>query len=136
MKVREAKFLTPLDTRDSEDGKNAILLWPLRFYSYRLKRVVVAPRGMVTDFASIPRGLWNLFPKRGKHDRAAVIHDAGYRGRLEDVIGNHFPVSKSQADDLFDEALKVCGVNTFSRAVMVRTVRWFGRPSAKDTVDE
>jgi hypothetical protein len=130
--MREAKFLTPLDTRDSEDGENARLLSPLRFYSHLLRRTVVAPRLMATDFASIPRLLWVLFPKRGKHDRAAVIHDGGYRGKLQDVCGHPYPVSKSTADSLFDEALRVCGVNPFQRTFMVRAVRWFGRPSAKD----
>jgi hypothetical protein len=130
--MREAKFLTPLDTRDSEDGENSVLLRPLRFFSAKLGRTVIAPRGMVTDFASIPRGLWNLFPKRGKHDRAAVIHDAGYRGRLQDAMSDKvLLLEKKVVDDLFDEALQVCGVNRFSRAVMVRAVRWFGRPSAK-----
>jgi hypothetical protein len=128
--MREAKFLTPLDTRDAEDGTNAILLHPLRFFSRTLGRTVVAPRGMETDYASIPRGVWNLFPKRGKHDRAAVIHDAAYRHRLQDVVGNPFGVSKKVADDLFEEALRVCGVGWFSRTFMVRAVRIFGRPKA------
>jgi hypothetical protein len=125
----EAAFFTPLDIRDAEDGENAFLLAPLKFRSARLGRTVVAPRGMSTDFASIPRGVWNLIPKRGKHDRAAVIHDAAYRGHLHDVLGNSFHVSKRVADDLFDEALSVCGVNWLSRTLMVRAVRWFGRPS-------
>lgn len=128
--MSEAKFLTPLDIRDLEDGTNAILLAPLRFYSATLQRTVVAPRLMRTDFASIPRGVWNLFPKRGKHDRAAVIHDAAYRGRLEDVVRQPLPVTKEVADNLFDEALRVCGVNKFSRTLMVLAVRWFGRPKS------
>jgi hypothetical protein len=119
--MREAKFLTPLDTRDAEDGTNAILLHPLRFFSRTLGRTVVAPRGMETDYASIPRGVWNL---------AAVIHDAAYRHRLQDVVGNPFGVSKKVADDLFEEALRVCGVGWFSRTFMVRAVRIFGRPKA------
>jgi hypothetical protein len=125
----EARFLTPLDTRDAEDGENATLLAPLKFYSATLGRTVVAPTGMWTDFASIPRGVWNLIPKRGKHDRAAVIHDAGYRGKLEDVLKNPLGVSKQVADNLFDEALRACGVGWFSRTLMVRAVKIFGRPS-------
>jgi len=125
--MSEAKFLTPLDTRDSEDGENATLLAPLRFYSAKYKRTFIVPAGMLTDFASIPRGLWNLFPKRGKHDRAAVLHDAAYRGRLLDILRNPFPVPKDVADDLFDEALRVCGVSWFTRVTMVRAVKIFGR---------
>lgn len=129
--MREAKFLTPLDTRDSEDGKNAVLLTNLRFFSAQLQRTVMAPRGMETDFASIPWGVWNLFPKRGLHDRAAVIHDAAYRGRLRDVVGNPIGVSKKVADNLFDEALRASGVSWFARTFMVLAVRIFGRPKDK-----
>jgi hypothetical protein len=125
----EAKFLTPLQTQDI-DGTEAILLTSLRFFSARLKRIVVAPAGFRTDFASIPRGLWNLFPKRGKHDRAAVLHDAAYRKKLRNAQGDIFILTKAQADDLFDEALSVCGINRVSRFCMVRAVKWFGDPKA------
>lgn len=125
----EAKFLSPLDSRDLNDGKDAILLHALRFRSEKLGIVVVAPKGMETDFASIPRGVWNLIPKRGKHDRAAVIHDAAYRGMLQTSHGYTMLVTKRVADNLFDEACKVCEVGWLTRVLMVRAVKLFGRPS-------
>ena len=131
-RAKTAKFVcSPLDTRDCGDGKNAILLAPVRFYSAKLGRTVVAPAGMKTDFASIPRGVWNVIPKRGKHDRAAVIHDAGYRGFLKDILGNPLHVSKQVSDDLFDEGMRVDGVSLWQRVLMYRAVRLFGRPTDK-----
>lgn len=123
-----AQFLSPLRLEDV-DGAEGILLEPLRFYSDRLKRIVVAPAGFKTDFASIPRGLWNIFPKRGKHDKAAVLHDAAYRNVLQGHLGNLLTLPKNQCDGLFAETMEVSGVGWFSRTSMVRAVEWFGGPS-------
>jgi hypothetical protein len=38
-------------------------------------RSYTAPAGTLTDFASVPRPAWWIFPKNGKHSKAAVIHD-------------------------------------------------------------
>jgi hypothetical protein len=40
--------------------------------------VIIVPAGYVTDFASVPEGLWNLFPPLGMWARAAIIHDYLY----------------------------------------------------------
>lgn len=108
------------------DGMEGILDAPLHFYSAELQMLVVAPTYMATDFASIPRGLWNVFPKRGKHDRAAVLHDAGYRGFLANADGRELMLPKALIDRLFLEAMKACGVGAFSRNAMYRAVSWFG----------
>ena len=36
---------------------------------------LIVPKGFITDFASIPRGLRWLLPKRGRYAYAAVLHD-------------------------------------------------------------
>lgn len=124
-----AQFVVPFDKLHIEDvdGVEGILEQPLSFYSADLKQLVIAPAYMVTDFASIPRGLWNVFPKRGKHDRAAVLHDAGYRGYLEGTGGRQLMLPKSDIDRLFNEAMGVCGVGAFARWSMYRAVSWFGK---------
>jgi len=45
--------------------------------------VITVPAGFVTDFASIPWGLWNLFPPFGPWARPAIIHDFLYETRGE-----------------------------------------------------
>lgn len=123
-----AQFVIPFDRLHIEDvdGMEGILEQPLHFYSAELGILVMAPAYMATDFASIPRGLWNILPKRGKHDRAAVIHDAGYRGFLQSADGRELMLSKNTIDRLFLEAMKACGVGAFSRQAMYRAVSWFG----------
>lgn len=105
-------FLTPLNLQDL-DGEHWQLLTPL-LYLAESKRITTVPAGFVTDFASIPRGLWNLLPKNGKHDRAAVLHDWLYA---------HNGVTRAQADALFREAMQADGVGRTSRTLMYLGVR-------------
>lgn len=75
------------------------------------------PRGFVTDFASVPRGLWNLFPPQGKYSAAAVVHDYLYRRTIWD---------RSICDAVLLEAMQSLGVNWLSRHLIYRAVRVFG----------
>jgi hydrogenase maturation factor HypF (carbamoyltransferase family) len=120
-----AKFLTPLRLEDI-DGEVAMLFEALVYESDVLGRTIEAPAMMVTDFASIPRGLWNILPKRGKHDRAAVLHDACYRGFIQ--------TTRKEADNVFLEAMEASGVGWLSRQLMYRAVRMFGRKAYREKV--
>lgn len=76
------------------------------------------PAGFETDFASIPRGLWNLFPPTGRYAPAAVLHDWMY---VEAVL------TKADADRIFRESMKELGVPYWKRWVMWAAVRSFGK---------
>lgn len=78
---------------------------------------IFVPAGFETDFASIPRGLWNLFPPTGSYGKAAVIHDFLYR---------MWGTSRADADKIFLEGMEVLGVNWVTRRVIYRAVRLFG----------
>jgi hypothetical protein len=124
-----AQFVIPYDHLhlDEVDGMEGILERPLHFYSADLGMLVIAPEHMATDFASIPRFLWSpLLPKRGKHDRAAVLHDAGYRGFLTNAAGRELMLPKDSIDRLFLEAMRVAGVWWLPRVLMFRAVVIFG----------
>lgn len=110
-------FLTPLHLEDI-DGAHWTLLTPL-IYRSAAKQLYVVPAGFTTDLASIPRGLWNLIPKTGKHDRAGVLHDwlCLHPGTL----------TQAQVDGLFREALEACGVGWLTRQIMWAAVRIRGR---------
>lgn len=127
----KAHFVTDLVTKWLGDYRHE-LLSPLVFHSEELSGDLIAPEGFVTDFASIPRPLWGLFPKTGSYDRAAVIHDAGYEGRLltrtkaGELLRVH--TAKSVADKLFLEAMEADGVGWLRRRLMYRAVVLGGRP--------
>lgn len=111
-------FLTPLRTEDRLDGKTAKLIAPLRYCTeVEAYGVITVPKGFVTDYASVPRGLWNLFPPQGKYSAGAVVHDYLYRRTLLD---------RAFCDRVFLEAMEGLGVSWFSRHTIYRAVRLFG----------
>lgn len=77
---------------------------------------IVIPTGFVTDFASVPRALWNLLPPTGRYTRAAVIHDFLYR--------TPGLCTRAQADAVLYEAMKYpCHVGFFTRWTIWAGVR-------------
>lgn len=111
-------FLSPLRTEDLLDGKRAKLTAALKYVTeVEAIGLITVPRGFVTDYASVPRGLWNIFPPHGKYSAGAVVHDYLYRRTLMD---------RAICDRVFLEAMEVLGVSWFSRRVIYRAVRLFG----------
>ena len=74
----------------------------------------VIPAGFITDGASVPRGLWNLFPPFGKYNKASLLHDYLYQ------FGT---MTRAQADWCFLEAMKELGVGFLTRWAMYFGVR-------------
>lgn len=79
---------------------------------------VIVPQGCQTDFASIPRILWPIFPPWGKYTRAAILHDYLYSSSGK--------CSRFLADALFRDAMRELGVPVWKRVVMYYAVRLFG----------
>lgn len=112
-----SRFLTDLVVVHVSDSLKR-LVYPLEYESDILGRVIVVPEGTETDFSSVPRAPFAFWLFGGIADKAAVVHDALYSGR--------YGVSRKQADEVFREAMKVCGVGTVRRAFMFAAVRAFG----------
>lgn len=85
------------------------------------KEVIQVPIGTETDFASVPAGFHNLFPKDGEYTPAAIIHDFLYS-----TLGIHGKYTRKRCDEIFLEAMGVVGVGWIRRHVMFRAVRMFG----------
>jgi len=78
---------------------------------------VEAPRGFVTDLASIPKVLWSVLPPTSRYTHAAIIHDFLYWTQT---------VSRSEADEILRIGmgeLDVAGWKTFS---IYKAVSMFG----------
>jgi hypothetical protein len=107
-------------TGESGGRQKFILTKPLRFtLSTNGGRVgVTVPAGFPTDFASVPRPLWPIFPPAGPWCEAAVVHDYLYSSRA---------CSRFLADALFRECMAHCGVPVWRRMLMYYAVRVFGR---------
>ena len=111
-----AKFLTELNARLKDDDRIWIIDSRL-VYESDLVGTVIVPEGFQTDFASVPRVplFYALFGDRAH--RESVIHDYLYRS-------DSFPsLSRSQADNVFLEAMKCRGKGFFVRYAMWTGVR-------------
>lgn len=75
------------------------------------------PQSFTTDFASVPRILWPLFPPYGRHTRAAVLHDWLYMQRR---------TSRADADGIFRRVMREEGVPAWRRWAMYGAVRALG----------
>ena len=114
-----SRFTRPLVVSPLADARS----WVLReSFGYDVDRegsgdTVDVPVGFVTDFASIPRPLWWLFPTWGRYGNAAVIHDFCYwdQGR-----------SRSESDRIFLQAMEVLRVRWVTRHLLHVNVRLFG----------
>ena len=80
------------------------------------------PRGLNTDFASIPRFMRWLIPRVGDHGMAAVLHD---------FLCEKKQVSRKKADQLFLESMKVSEVSWLKRRTMYFGVRSYSIISFK-----
>lgn len=107
-----------LDVTPRKNGKTWITLEKFR-YETDNGDVIIVQKWFKTDFASVPRALWALISRWGKHGFAAVIHDWLYWDQPE----QH---DRKAADKIFLEAMATSGVNLVKRQTMYRAVRAIG----------
>jgi len=94
---------------------------PFAFISPTLGRIEIE-EGFDTDYASVPRLFWNLYPPDGRYSPAAWIHDWLYW--YQSLHGK--PVTRAQADLVILEAMTALGIGWFTRHVIYRAVRLGG----------
>lgn len=75
------------------------------------------PKGYRTDFASVPRFFWRVFPPIGRYCQAAVLHDWHCDQKI---------LSYKETHQLFDDAMKATGVGKWTRKLMATAVKKFG----------
>jgi hypothetical protein len=109
------------------DGKNYIVKSNFRFVSTSaFYPSVTVPAGFGTDFASIPRPLWNLLdPMDEVIGRIAVVHDYFYRTVSVRITRDH-------ADQALEDGMRVLGASWFKRATAHKLVRLFGGLAYKE----
>ena len=78
---------------------------------------VKAPRGFVTDLASIPKAFWGILPPAARYTHPAIIHDYHYwkQGELD--------ITRKQADEVFRIGMEELGVSTIKITTIYQAVR-------------
>ena len=109
-----------VDTILAENGFDAIIDDPFEFTLNGVECSI--PTGFSFDWGSIPKAFWSLFPPRGRHSWACLIHDWLYRTQVFDGK----PCAKSFADQVFLVVMKHYGVSSWRRQVMYWGVKCFG----------
>ena len=113
-----SKFTTPLNIDLLDQNK-----WKLqKSFEYHVgcypsKEIIVVPAGFITDFASVPRIFWNIFPPAGRYGKAAIIHDWCYQTAFQ---------NRRRSDEIFLEGMKVLKVKKWKYKIIYYSVRLFG----------
>lgn len=99
-------------------------------FSYRAAReTYTVPRGMCTDFASVPRPFVWYLPRYGPYTLAAVLHDHLWRD-----LAATGKLSYVDADGIFRRAMRELDVPFLHRWLMWAAVRWAAlvKPGGRD----
>ena len=111
-------------------GRDLFVLGAPFRYRTGAGRLVTVPAGFETDFASVPRLLRAIIdPTKLESAWAAVVHDYLYQQgpdapyRLEETGESARGFSRSEADDIFHEALRLLGIDPFDAWTMWAGVR-------------
>ena len=118
------KFMKPLVVKKVNDNEWEVYE-ELEYHvgSKDSEEVIIVPKGTLTDFASIPKILWNILPPHTEVAPISVIHDYIYslRGKLPDKT-----YTREEGDKIFLEGMQVLGVPLWKRYTMFYAVRTAG----------
>jgi len=132
----DVRWLTvsELKSRGLDPEKSCAVLLASFYYQTEGGLLITVPVGYITDFASVPRIFWSIFPPFDPYYGApAVIHDFGYSTQGTFLCGASF--NRAAVDRLFLDAMVVQDTERWRRDVIYRAVRLFGGStwSAKHT---
>jgi hypothetical protein len=113
-----APKLSPVWLNGTTDGVNWYLLEPFVYFPDAIVDMpITVPAGFVTDFASVPRALWNIYPPWDVYGPAAIVHDWLYF--LQEK-------PRSYADDILREAMNALSVDFVTRQAIYEAVALAG----------
>lgn len=93
--------------------RQAVLTKPFVFNSPSLGGITVE-EGFDTDYASVPRLFWAIYPPDGAYTEGAVVHDYLYW---------YQPCTRAEADTVFLEAMEALGIPWLRRRLIYASVR-------------
>lgn len=97
----------------------AVVMKEFQFKSEALGLITVE-KGFDTDYASVPRIFWAIYPPDGSYTDAAVIHDYLY---WYQAAQPGKPITRVEADAVFLEAMTALGVPWHRRHILHKAVR-------------
>jgi hypothetical protein len=113
-----APKLSPIWHGVQTDGVNWYLLDDFIYWSDLLNAAITVPKGRITDFASVPRPFWNVYPPWGKYGCAAIVHDELYWVQT---------TTREVADNILKEAMVASGCDKITVAEIYAAVSLAGQ---------
>lgn len=86
-------------------------------------KVVVVPKGYLTDGATVPRLFWGLVPPWGEYGQAAVLHDYLCEYLTYQDYGATISVTRKEADLIFKRSMEELNVGVLTCSTMYAAVR-------------
>lgn len=127
-----SSFTKPLIVEVLDNGNLYKLKEEFEYYRTNSKASIIkVPKGFETNFASIPRLFWGIYPPTGggtsktKYGKASVLHDFLYDQGIHD---------RKTCDKIFLEAMEAMNVGKFTRYLFYYCVRLFARKHYKTSV--
>lgn len=136
-----SSFRDPLFVKVLDDGKNYELLQSFHYFrETNNNEIIQVQKGFITDFASVPRIFWSIFPPFGRYTKCAVLHDrlcVAFNNKQtwqEVVLINDDmkattdlskKVKRKEADKIFLESMKAIKVGKFTRTCLYLSVRLY-----------
>ncbi len=114
-----SKFTAPLIV-ECIDGTNWKLHESFNFYlEGDVHKIIVVPKGYVTDFASVPKIL-RIFAKNSElFNKASILHDFLYDGTTG--------YSRENCDEFYRDGMRVFGMSDFRSNIFYKMCRLFGK---------
>lgn len=118
-------FPLPLRGDLTNKGRRITLFAPFIYSDPEKEILVEVPAGFISDFNSVPFGLWNLLPP-WEYPEAGVVHDwlykhpkGFYRGPKRDEVC----LTRSEVDDIHRRILHLEGASWPKRQAMWAGIR-------------
>lgn len=134
----KSNFLDPLVVERNEAEDSWTVYEEFDYHSELLGITIHVPKGLQTDFASIPKIFWNVLPPaEGKYAKAAVVHDYLYRnrGQFKGPDGTGANVTRADCDNVLLEAMKVLRTRRGSGSLFIEpfdySAAWRGQTNLK-----
>lgn len=89
-------------------------------------QTLIIPKGYATDFASVPRILWAIFPPHGRMATPAVLHDYMYDKRIGEAYFGQ-KRARRKADRLFLKNCIAAHVPAWQAVMVYYAIRIFAK---------
>lgn len=135
-----SSFTTDLVVKVLNNGDKYEVIEEFEYYRDNNTDVkIIVPKGFVTDFATVPRIFWSIFPPFGIYTKASVLHDYLIIAFKTKKTWDHVLtidskvsiedrsklVKRCEADAIFKEAMKCIGVPAITRWFLYTSVRFW-----------